>query len=312
LLESTEYVTQDFAGDIKILGELQNVGNSDVSFVKIIYTFRDASGALLDTAYAYVHGSSKKVKSVVTDTILSTNEVGSFQLYTFIAFNLVSSMSYVISFENYDTMALLGEIKLYGELVEREDFFGDLEILGELKNEGSILAYFLKFVSTAKNNVGQVIDVDFTNIDGVNVELNSGITTDTGLYPRQIASFEIYSSAEYSKVDDVTYKINWNEGDVTTYSLNIDKSGDGKGTISSTPSGVNCGIYCSFNYAQNTLVTLSAKSDPGFEFSGWSGEGCSGTKSCTVIMDSNKYIFATFTKVTKVVYLPWIPLLLDN
>ena len=119
------------------------------------------------------------------------------------------------SFENYDTTPLIAEIILYGELVEREDFFGDLEILGELENVGSLLAYFVKFVSTAKNNVGQVIDVASSYINGVTVELYSGITTDTGLYPQEIASFKIYSSAEYSEVDNVTYKINWNEGGVT-------------------------------------------------------------------------------------------------
>ena len=47
---------------------------------------------------------------------------------------------------------------------------------------------------------------------------------DTGLYPRQIASFKIYTSAEYSEVDNVAYKINWEEGDVTLNSLKINKS----------------------------------------------------------------------------------------
>jgi hypothetical protein len=307
LLNSTEYVTQDYSGDIKILGKLQNVGNSDVSFVKITYTFRDASNALLDTEFTYVYGSSKRLSSVVTDTVLSPDEIGSFELYTDVPYNLVSSMYYTISFENYDTNPLIAEIILYGELVEREDSFGELEVLGELKNVGSLLAYFVKFVSTAKNNVGQVIDVDYSYIDGVTVELNSGVTTDTGLYPDQIASFKIYSSAEHAEVDNVTYKINWDEGNVTLHALSIDKSGDGKGLILSNPAGLECGSVCSFNFAQNTLITLSADADPGDKFSGWSGEGCSGTKTCTVIMDSNKSISATFIKAF---FSPWIPLLL--
>lgn len=61
LLVSTENVTQDSFGDIKILGELQNVSNADVSFVKITYTYRDASDDVLDTEYTYVYGSSKKI-----------------------------------------------------------------------------------------------------------------------------------------------------------------------------------------------------------------------------------------------------------
>lgn len=309
LLDSTVYVTQDFAGDIKILGELQNMGNSDVSFVKITYTFRDASGALLDTEYTYIYGSSKRLSSIVTDTILFPSEVGSFLMYTSVPFNLVNSMYYTISFDNYDTNSLIAEIILFGELVQREDSFGDLEILGELKNVGNLLGYFVKFVSTVKNNVGQVIDVGFSYINGATVELNSGITTDTGMYPRQIASFKVYTLADYSNFDNVTYKINWDEGNVTTHPLTINKSGDGQGTIFSTPPGIDCGSFCNFNFANNTMVILSANADPGNKFSGWSGEGCSGTSTCNVTIDSAKSITATFTKM---VYLPWIPLLLDD
>jgi hypothetical protein len=294
LLDATVYVTQHYYGDIEILGELQNVGDSDVSFVKIAYTFKDASNTLLDTEYTYVFGSSKRLDSYITDTVLSPNEVGSFKLHTDVPFNLVSSMSYTISFKNYDTNPLIAEIVLYGELVEREDPFGELEILGELKNVGSLLAYFVKFVSTAKNNVGQVVDVDYTYINGVTVELDSGISTDTGLYPRQTASFKENTGIEYLKVEYLTYKINWNEGDVTTHPLSIIKSGDGQGTVLSTPPGIDCGSFCDFNFANNTMVILNADADPGNKFSGWSGEGCSGTKTCAVIIDANKFITATF------------------
>ena len=68
-LESTLYVTEDYSGDIKILGELQNTGNSDVSFVEITYTFKDGSDDIIDTDYTYIHGSTKKLSTVVTDTI---------------------------------------------------------------------------------------------------------------------------------------------------------------------------------------------------------------------------------------------------
>ena len=312
LLDSTVYVTQDSSGNIKILGELQNVGNGDVSFVEITYTFRDASGTLLDIDYTYAYGSSKRLSSIVTDTILSPNEVGSFLMFTNVPYNLVNSMSYVISFENYDTTPLIAEINLYGSLVKQEDAFGEMEIIGELKNVGSLLAYFVHFVPTVKNSVGQVIDVGFTYINGVTVELDSSITTDTGLYPRQIASFKRYTSAEYSEVDNVTYKINWEEGDVTLHSLTINKSGDGQGTILSTPAGIDCGSFCDFNFANNTTVILNAAADPGNKFGGWSGEGCSGTKTCTVLMNSNKLVTATFTLSPHGAAMPSVFMLLLN
>jgi hypothetical protein len=231
-------------------------------------------------------------------------------MYTDVSYNLVNSMSYVISFENYDTTPLIAEINLHGSLIKREDTFGELEIIGELKNIGSLLAYFVKFVPTVKNSVGQVIDVGFTYINGVTVELDSGITTDTGLYPGQTASFKVYTLADYSSVDNVTYKINWDEGDVTLHSLSINKSGDGQGTILSTPSGIDCGSFCDFSFANNTTVTLNAAADPGNKFSGWSGEGCSGTETCTVAMNSNKSITATFTLSLQETAMPSVQMLL--
>ena len=148
--------------------------------------------------------------------------------------------------------------------------------------------------------------------NGVTVELDSSITTDTGLYPRQIASFKRYTSAEYSKVDNVTYKINWEEGDVTLHSLAINKSGVGQGTILSTPAGIDCGSFCDFNFANNSTVTLTAAADPGNKFSGWSGEGCGGTETCTVIMNSNKSITAIFILSPQGATMPSVPLLLLN
>jgi len=133
LLESTLYVTEDYFGDIKILGELQNAGNSDVSFVKITYTFKDGSDDIIDPDYTYIHGSPKKLSTVVTDTILSPSEVGSFKLYTDVPNDLVTSMYYTISYEKYTTHPMKSEIVLHGNIVKRPDYFGHLELLGELK-----------------------------------------------------------------------------------------------------------------------------------------------------------------------------------
>ena len=101
----------------------------------------------------------------------------------------------------------------------------------------------------------------------------------------------------------------WDEGNVTTHPLTINKSGDGQGKILSTPAGIDCGLDCNYNFAQCTVVTLRADANPGYKFSGWSGEGCSGTSTCKVTMDSAKSITAAFTKV---VYLPFSSLLLDD
>lgn len=79
------------------------------------------------------------------------------------------------------------------------------------------------------------------------------------------------------------------------YNLSISRVGTGSGTITSDPSGINCGSECTKYYDSETEVTLTATSDLGSTFSGWSGD-CDETGHVTV--DGDKGCTATFTLET--------------
>jgi len=76
-------------------------------------------------------------------------------------------------------------------------------------------------------------------------------------------------------------------------SLSVSKSGTGDGSVTSNPSGIDCGSTCTGSYDQGTSVTLIATPSSGSNFVGWSG-ACSGTGDCVVTMDSDKTVTATF------------------
>lgn len=78
--------------------------------------------------------------------------------------------------------------------------------------------------------------------------------------------------------------------------LSVTKTGAGTGTVSGSPPGINCGTVCMADYSFNTAVTLTAASDPGNNFAGWSGGECSGTGPCIVSMSAAKSAAATFAK----------------
>jgi outer membrane protein OmpA-like peptidoglycan-associated protein len=78
------------------------------------------------------------------------------------------------------------------------------------------------------------------------------------------------------------------------YTLTVQKSGSGSGTVTSSPSGINCGSDCTETYNAGTIVTLTAVAASGSIFQGWSGSGCSGTGTCTVTMETSKTVTATF------------------
>jgi hypothetical protein len=84
----------------------------------------------------------------------------------------------------------------------------------------------------------------------------------------------------------------------TTQYLTVSKSGTGSGMVTSSPAGIDCGATCSYAFAYNTSVTLSAVAAVGSTFSGWNGAGCSGTGACTVTMGSARSVTATFAQNT--------------
>ncbi len=82
----------------------------------------------------------------------------------------------------------------------------------------------------------------------------------------------------------------------TKYPLTVAKEGVGTGTITSSIGGINCGNSCSSEIAANTTVTLTATSSSISYFGGWSG-ACTGTGSCTLLMNSAKSVRAQFNNI---------------
>ena len=77
--------------------------------------------------------------------------------------------------------------------------------------------------------------------------------------------------------------------------LCVTKAGNGVGTVTSTPTRIDCGSTCQASFPVGTAVTLKATPAAGSTFSGWSGGGCSGVGTCSLTMTSSKCVQATFT-----------------
>jgi hypothetical protein len=70
----------------------------------------------------------------------------------------------------------------------------------------------------------------------------------------------------------------------------------GRGTVTSNPPAIDCGVLCSADFDSGTDVTLTAVPATGNIFTGWSGGGCTGRGNCTVTMNEQKEISAAFAK----------------
>jgi phospholipase C len=78
--------------------------------------------------------------------------------------------------------------------------------------------------------------------------------------------------------------------------LTVIRNGTGQGTVTSNPSGINCGQTCKAVFIPRESVTLTETPGTNSIFSGWSGGGCSGNGStCTTTMSTSIQVTATFS-----------------
>lgn len=89
----------------------------------------------------------------------------------------------------------------------------------------------------------------------------------------------------------------------TNYTLTIVKTGPGSGTV--TGNGLDCGSSCSLTLPANTPVILTGKITKGSLFSGWLGNSCSGTGTCSFTLTSNTTILANFITSISVTQVPY-------
>lgn len=81
-----------------------------------------------------------------------------------------------------------------------------------------------------------------------------------------------------------------------TFKLTVTRSGTAatRVTVTSNPSGINCGSVCSATFAQSiSSVTLTAVINGNGVFAGWTGCTTSSGNTCTVTMDGDKAVTTT-------------------
>ncbi len=79
--------------------------------------------------------------------------------------------------------------------------------------------------------------------------------------------------------------------------LSVTLAGDGTGSVTSSPAGINCGADCSEVYNYDTVVTLTAIPAAGSSFASWSSN-CTVTpeNACQVTMTEARTVTATFNQ----------------
>src|SRR5262249_46645347 len=83
--------------------------------------------------------------------------------------------------------------------------------------------------------------------------------------------------------------------DKKKFKLTLSESGNGTGTVSSSPAGINCPGECEKEFEEGKVVTLTATPTvPGSQFGGWNNCPSPTGTECTVTMSAAKTVEAAF------------------
>jgi hypothetical protein len=98
--------------------------------------------------------------------------------------------------------------------------------------------------------------------------------------------------------EEFTVEAEFNE--IEKFFLVVGNPGTGEGTVTSSPSGINCGATCEAEYLEGTKVVLTATAKAGSVFAGWFGcdKELSPTK-CEVTVNEEMTVEAEFNEIEK-------------
>lgn len=81
------------------------------------------------------------------------------------------------------------------------------------------------------------------------------------------------------------------------FTLEVVRTGNGRGTVVSNPAGIDCGTTCAGSFVSGSRVEITARPSRGSTFVGWSGGGCGRTSTCTVSMTQSHQVKAVFDPI---------------
>ena len=177
--------------------------------------------------------------------------------------------------------------------------------------EDGVNQYHPNHISFAKIVYDKLLTVQYNNngtitsnpsgIDCGNTcsaSFNSGTSVTLTATPNSGYTFSGWSGA-CTGAGSCVVTMNSNQSVGASFALSpylLSVSSAGNGSITSNPSGIDCGNTCSASFNSGTSVTLTATPNSGYTFSGWSG-ACTGAGSCVVTMNSNQSVGASFTPI---------------
>lgn len=165
------------SGYFYVVGEVQNLGNNNIEFVKIVATFYNSAGEIIGTDFTYTE------LDILTPNQKSPFEVNSWPNEINVDHYELSVQYRTTSDSPYSNIEVLS----HSSFVE----YSYYKIIGEVQNTGSSFIEFVKIVITFYDSSGTVICKDFTYTDLDELSPGQKSPFEASSYPRKTSEMSI-------------------------------------------------------------------------------------------------------------------------
>jgi hypothetical protein len=167
------------SGNLWIFCEVTNTGDAWLQYVKVVATLRDASNVMVDVIYGFTEVQYVPPSTTVPLAMTEPDTAKSARV-----------ASYTLASEFMEASPIQQKLTI-SNLATSTNTLGDLEILGEVQNQGTASSPYVKIAGAFYDATGKLVYVGYTFTDPN--EIPAGAT-----YPFKLT---VYSPDRSSKID---------------------------------------------------------------------------------------------------------------
>ncbi|CAM1349109.1 InlB B-repeat-containing protein [Tenacibaculum halocynthiae] len=220
----------------------------------------------LDAQINKISSLDLTTNTALKELISADNELTAINVSSNIALEVLNCRKNNISSLNLSNNTSLKTVNIYQTLISSLDVSQNSNLTGVDARNSKLTS-----LNVANGNNTQFIYMTVTGNPNLScIQIDSGFTPTSVWNKDATASYSVNCTAKYSLTVNAT-----------------------NGTVTTNPNPTNG------KYDDGTSVVLTATPNAGYQFDGWSGDASGTTNPVTVVMNANKTVTATFSKIQR-------------
>lgn len=150
-------IRDSYYGDARIYGEVKNSGTVGAEFVEVNATLYSSTGNVIGAEYTFCDPST-----------IPPGRTYSFTIFTDLSAGQIASVRLIPSYSFATSEDPEAGLRVQG-VTQALDYFGDVEVLGEIHNSSNQTKEYCEAIATFYNAAGRVVYADYTFASPANI-----------------------------------------------------------------------------------------------------------------------------------------------